>query len=68
MSTKILNPVDSSFALHLTVILSFQFPLPVLIPDYSLDSISLFLIEAAQPPDSWGISFIMSLLILKPQT
>ena len=52
MSTKALTPVDSSFALHLTFIPFFQCLLTVLIPDYSLGSISLPPIKAAQVPDS----------------
>ena len=66
MSTKVLTPVDSSFALHLTLIPSFQCLLTVVIPDCSLGSISLPPIKAAQVPDSWDITFIMSVLKLKP--
>lgn len=50
MSTKALNPVDSSFALCLTLIPSFQWLLPVPIPDYPLGSLSLPPIKAAISP------------------
>lgn len=49
---KVLNPVDSSFVLHLTRIPSLRCLLPVLVPDYSLGSISLPPIKAAQALDS----------------
>lgn len=52
MSTKVPNPVDPAFLLHLTLILSFQFPPAVQIPDCSLDSKLPPSINAAQPPGS----------------